>query len=137
LKRNTSDGPVVTVGFTDVALGTLNVTNYGDYKYKDPETVAAYLKSGSSNRAASIETTHGLIRLSCPQAPFMFLSAITDRFGYFDADVSGPSLADAQNTAAAYNAGVTLRWIFAYLDSAISAASQPPCVPPAATTAPQ
>lgn len=129
LRRNTSDAPVVTVGFDDVALGTLNVTNYGDYKYKDPETVAAYLKSGSANRAVSIETTHGLIRLSCPQAPFLFLSSITDRFGYFDGDVSAPALADAQNTAAAYNAGVALRWIFAYLDAAISAKPLAPCVP--------
>jgi len=129
LRRNTSDAPVVTVGFDDVALGTLNVTNYGDYKYKDPGTVAAYLKSGSANRAVSIETTHGLIRLSCPQAPFLFLSSITDRFGYFDGDVSAPALADAQNTAAAYNAGVVLRWIFAYLDTAISVKPAAPCVP--------
>lgn len=129
LKRNPSDAPVVTVGFHDVALGTLNVTNYGEYKFKDPETVAAWLNSGNPNRATSIETTHGLIRLSCPEAPFLYLSTITDRVGYFDAEVSGPALADAQNTAAAYNAGVTLRWMLAYLDSALSAKPPGPCVP--------
>jgi hypothetical protein len=130
LKRNTSDAPVVTAGFTDVALGTLNVTNYGDYKHKDPETVGAYAVSGNSSRPVSIETTHGLIRLSCPEAPFMFLSTITDRLTYFDADVSGPPLNDAHNTAAAYNAGVTLRWMLANLDGAITASPPAPCLPP-------
>ena len=130
LKRNTSDAPVVTAGFADVALGTLNVTNYGDYKYKDPETVAAYAASGNPGRPVSVETTHGLIRLSCPEAPFMFLSTITDRFTYFDADVSGVPLNDAQNTAAAYNAGIALRWMFANLVTAISAPTAKPCVPP-------
>lgn len=129
LRRNMTDAPVVTVGFDDVALGTLNVTNYGDYKHKDPETVAAYLKSGKANRAVSVETTHGLIHLSCPQAPFLFLSSITDRFGYFDGDVSVPALADAQNTASAYNAGVTLRWVLAYLDTTLSAKPPAPCIP--------
>jgi len=129
LKRNSSDAPVVTVGFTDVGLGTLNVTNYGEYKYKDPETVAAYAASCHPNRPVSIETTHGLIRLSCPEAPFMFLSTITDRLTYFDADVSVPPLNDAQNTAAAYNAGVTLRWMLANLDKALGAPPPNPCVP--------
>jgi hypothetical protein len=132
LKRNTSHAPVVTVGFTDVALGTLNVTNYGDYKYKDPETGAAFSASGSKGRPVSIETTHGLIRLSCLEAPFMFLSTITDRFTYFDADVSGIPLNDAQNTAAAYNAGVTLRWMLANLDVSLSAPTPTPCVAPTA-----
>jgi hypothetical protein len=131
LKRNSSDAPVITVGFADVALCTLNVTNYGDYKYKDPETLAAYIASGSTNRPVSIETTHGLIRFSCPETPFLFLSTITDRFTYFDGDVSAPALADAQNTAAAYNAGVTLRWMLAYLDGALAAKPLSPCVPPA------
>jgi hypothetical protein len=133
LKRNVSDAPVITVGFTDVALGTLNVTNYGEYKYKDPEVVAAYASSGNNSRPVSIETTHGLIRLSCPEAPFIFLSTITDRFTYFDADVSGIPLNDAQNTAAAYNAGVTLRWMLANIDRAISAPLPlpSPCTPPA------
>lgn len=53
------------------ALGTLNVTNYGDYKYKDPETVASYAASGNKSRTVSIETSHGLIRLSRPEASFM------------------------------------------------------------------
>ncbi len=126
LKRNASDAPVVTAGFTNVALGTLNVTDYGDYKHKDPETLAAYVASGNPNRPVSIETTHGLICLACPEAPFMFLSTITDRFTYFDADVSGPPLNDAQNTAAAYNAGVTLRWMLANLDKALGPPPQNP-----------
>jgi hypothetical protein len=130
LKRNSSDAPVVTIGFTDVALGTLNVTNYGDYKYKDPETVAAFAASGNRSRPVSIETTHGLIRLASGEVPFMFLSTITDRFTYFDADVSTLPLNDAQNTAAAYNAGITLRWMLANLDKYVAAPEPSPCIPP-------
>jgi hypothetical protein len=132
LKRNGSDAPVVTVGFSDVALGTLNVTNYGEYKYKDAETLAAYAASGESSLPVSIETTHGLIRVASPNAPFIFLSTITDRFTYFDADVSGVPLNDAQNTAAAYNAGVTLRWILSNLSQTLAAPSPAPCAPPTA-----
>ncbi|MBB6144379.1 hypothetical protein HNQ77_002331 [Silvibacterium bohemicum] len=130
VKRNPSDSPVVTAGITDVALGTLNVTNYGDYKFKDPETVAAFTAAGLPVHPASVETTHGLIRLAYPDAPFLFVSTITDRFTYFDGDVSGVPMNDAQNTPAAYNAGITLRWMFANLDTALSAKPTDPCVPP-------
>lgn len=130
VKRNPSDAPVVTAGITDVALGTLNVTNYGDYKFKDPETVAAFAAASHPARPASVETTHGLIRLACPDAPFLFVSTITDRLTYFDGDVSGVPMNDAQNTPAAYNAGVTLRWMFANLDATLSAKAADPCVPP-------
>jgi hypothetical protein len=127
MKRSSSDAPIVTVGFTDVALGTMNVTNYGDYKFKDPETVAAFAGSGHTERPVSVETTHGLIRLSCPEAPFLFLSTITDRLTYFDADVSAVPMNDPQNTAAAYNAGVTLRWMFYNLDSLLGTKAPDPC----------
>ena len=108
-----SDAPIASAGFHDVALATVNVTNYGEYKFKDRETLEAYLaaKNTVPTRAASIETTHGLIALAAGSTPFLFLSSITDRFASFDGDVSTGALADAQNTACAYNAGVTLRWM--------------------------
>jgi hypothetical protein len=59
----------------------------------------------------------------------MFLSAITDRLTYFDADVSAVPINDPQNTAAAYNACITLRWMFANLDKAIGTQAPPPAFP--------
>jgi hypothetical protein len=94
-------------------LGTLNVTDYNEYKFKDPETVAAYLAQGHKAAAVSLETTHGLIRLASDPAPFLFVTGITDAFLHFDEQVSVPVLADAQNFAAAYNTGITVRYMLA------------------------
>jgi hypothetical protein len=113
VRRNASPSPVITVGLTDVALGTLNVTDYNEYKFKDPETVAAYLAQGHKAAAVSLETTHGLIRLASDPAPFLFVTGITDAFLHFDEQVSVPVLADAQNFAAAYNTGITVRYMLA------------------------
>jgi hypothetical protein len=113
LRRNASASPIITVGLTDVALGTLNVTDYNEYKFKDPETVESYTTQGYSATAVSLETTHGLIRLASDPAPFLFVTGITDAFLHFDEQVGVPALADAQNFAAAYNAGVTVRYILA------------------------
>lgn len=117
VRRSPSDSPLVTIGLRDVALGTINVTDYGEYKFKDRETLGAFRAVCCEEQAVSIETTHGLIRLAANDAPFIFLSAITDRFTYFDADVSVGPCSDPQNTAAAYNAGVTLRWMLDHFSS--------------------
>ena len=74
----------------------------------------------------------GLIRVQCDSAknPFLFVSGITDRFGFFDSDNAPRS--DAQNTAAAHNAGVVVTWLLASLDKALGA--QPDPCPFAKTT---
>jgi hypothetical protein len=113
LRRNASPSPITTIGLTDVGLGTVNVTDYSEYKFKDPETVASYMAQGHSATAVSLETTHGLIRLASDPAPFLFVTGITDAFLHFDEQVGVPALADAQNFAAAYNAGVTVRYMLA------------------------
>lgn len=113
LRRNTSVSPIITVGLMDVALGTLNVTDYNEYKFKDPETIAAYLAKGYNATPVSLETTHGLIRLTSDPAPFLFITGLTDTFLHFDDQVGIPALADAQNFAAAYNAGITVRYLLA------------------------
>ena len=97
LKRNPSSSPVITTGREDVALGTLNVTDYNEYKFKDPETVASYLAQRHHAIPVSLETTHGLIRLGCDPAPFIFVTGITDSFLHFDEQVGVPALADSQN----------------------------------------
>ena len=111
LKRNPSSSPVITTAREDVALGTLNVTGYNEYKFKDPETVTSYLAHRHHAIPVSLETTHGLIRLACDPAPFIFVTGITDSFLHFDEQVGVPALADSQNFAAAYNTGITVRYM--------------------------
>jgi hypothetical protein len=113
LRRNASLSPIITVGLMDVALGTVNVTDYNEYKFKDPETAASYAEQGYTAAPVSLETTHGLIRLASDPAPFIFVSGITDAFLHFDEQVGVPALADAQNFAAAYNTGITVRYMLA------------------------
>lgn len=120
LKRNASPSPIITIGYKDVGLGTLNVTDYNEYKFKDPESVAAYASQHYTDNAVSLETTHGLIRLASDPAPFIFVTGITDAFLHFDEQVGTPALADTQNFAAAYNTGITLRYMLAaYLKALI------------------
>jgi hypothetical protein len=123
LNPSTSSG--ISIGYGDVALGTLNVTDYTQYTALDPTTVDAFSKSGPNNKPVSLETTHGLIRVQCESAknPFLFVSGITDRFGFFDSDNAPRS--DAQNTAAAHNAGVVVTWLLASLDKALGAQPDP------------
>lgn len=69
-------------------------------------------KGGVTNPVASVETTHGIIRLAS-NAPFAFISGITDRLNHFSDDVSakdgkGNDKTEAQNFAAAFNIGVYL-----------------------------
>jgi len=113
LRRNASTSPIITVGYRDVALGTLNVTDYNEYKFKDPTSVRAYANLNEPYVPVSVETTHGLIRLASDPAPFIFVSGITDAFLHFDEQVGIPALADAQNFAAAYNVGITVRYVLA------------------------
>ncbi len=92
-----------------VALGSVNVTDYSEYEAADAESWDAYVKLDNRFPAMSLETTHGLIRAQS-EAPFMFISGITDRVGHFKDEV-GPRQY-AQNSAAAHNAGIILAWMF-------------------------
>jgi hypothetical protein len=88
-----------------VALADINVTRSDDYALADPTVVRAYRRSGENAPIGSLETTHAVIR-ACTNAPFFFISGITNRVGAFDAEVA-PRF-DAQNFVASYNAGVTV-----------------------------
>lgn len=114
-----SASPDISAGPTNVSLGTLNVTDYREYKSADPVTVQAFQNLSAQAAPVSLETTHGLIRVQS-ESPFIFVSGITDRFMHFDDDVAPRS--DAQNTAAAHNAGVTVAWLLANLDQRLSVA---------------
>ena len=69
---------------------------------------ATHEASQGTVRIGSLETTHGIVRLQS-EAPFIFVSGITDRIGHFNEDVGLRSY--AQNFACAHNAGVATAWL--------------------------
>jgi hypothetical protein len=105
--------PWVVADYINVALGAVNVTDYSEYGLIDPLTAKIFWGKPREGKAASIETTHCIIRVQC-ESPFLFVSGIVDRFGYFDQDVNPRS--HAQNTSAAHNAGIVVSWLLSRLD---------------------
>jgi hypothetical protein len=99
--------------YDHVALGSVNVTDYTEYTQKDDETLKTFTDKYNISTARSLETTHGLIRVQS-DAPFIFVSGITDRVGHFGEEV-GPRTY-AQNTSAAHNAGVVVAWMLPKID---------------------
>jgi hypothetical protein len=107
-----ADPPVILAGHNWISLGTVNVTNYDDYVWTDPETIGAFRALNvktTGGRIGSIETTHGLIHEASEKSPFLYVSGITDGVPYFDLQVSPRNY--AQNFVAAHNAGVALAWL--------------------------
>jgi hypothetical protein len=102
--------------YDNVDLVTVNVTNYAEYAVTDPEIVRLFAHSFPAGAASSLETTHGLIRVQS-EAPFLFVSGITDRLGHFDQEVTPRS--HPQNTAPAHNAGVALAWLLPQIDAVL------------------
>lgn len=113
---NPANPAAILIDRKSAALGTINVTKTADYATRDPETVDAFnaLKPAPPP-AVSLETTHGLIREKAGDCPFLFVSAIVNRFKMFGTDVV-PRMY-AQQTAAITNAGVALSWLLASLDA--------------------
>lgn len=105
----------VLCNFDYVALSGVNVTDPAKYAQSDGSTLAAFAAFGTKLAAKSLETTHGLIRVQA-NAPFLFVSGITDRVGYFDSEVQARPF--AQNTAPSYNAGIVLGEILARAEAA-------------------
>ena len=108
-----ASSPWVVADYLNVALGAVNVTDYSEYSLVDPLTAKEFWSKPRDGKAASIETTHGVIRVQS-ESPFLFISGIVDRFGYFDQDVNPRS--HGQNTAAAHNAGVVVSWLLSRFD---------------------
>ena len=77
--------------------------------HRDETILSLYKHATQPGAAASLETTHGLIQVTCGDSPFMFISGIANRALLFDVDV-GP-LSYAQNTCGAHNAGIVLAWL--------------------------
>jgi hypothetical protein len=100
-------------GCNYVALGTINVTDPKKYSLADKETRDAYETKNDPEFSKSLETTHGLIRVQS-EAPFIFISGITNRVGHFADEVNPRQY--AQNSTAAHNAGVVLAWMIPKID---------------------
>lgn len=111
---NPSSSVDVSIGLGDVALGTVNVTDYRKYAEKDLLTVQEFAALRDTANVVSLETTHGLIRARAGEYPFLFVSGIVNRFQRFGTDVDPRR--DAQNTAGAHNAGVVVTWMLSILD---------------------
>lgn len=100
---------VVLTGNGFISLGAINVTNYDDYIWVARSTVEAFHnQSAKLGEIGSIESTHGVIRV-VSNAPFLYVSGITDSVGVFNIQVA-PRVY-AQNTVAAHNGGVALAWL--------------------------
>jgi hypothetical protein len=86
------------------AVGVINITDYSQYAAADLEALDCFHNkiAPSEAEAVSIETTHGIVRLST-EKPTLFVSPITDRLGSFADDVT-----DTQNYIAAFNAGIAV-----------------------------
>lgn len=91
-----------------VAVGAVNVTDYSEYAATDAKALAAFAQNENISLARSLETTHGIIRC-LSEAPFIFISGITDRVGHFAEEVAPRTY--AQNFVAAHNAGIVLAWL--------------------------
>lgn len=104
---NSAVPPVLLAAANYVAVSELNITNYDDYAWTDPLAVGRTVQDNPHAPVGSIETTHGLIRIMS-EAPFIFVSGITDRLGSFNQDLAPRAV--AQNFLAAHNAGIGLVW---------------------------
>jgi len=105
--------PSISVGFSDVALGTINVCSPAAYSEADKATIGAFRGANTGFNPVSVETTHGLIRVQS-ESPFVFVSGIVNRCLHFSDDAA-PHQA-AQDLAGAHNAGVTISWLLSSLN---------------------
>ena len=99
--REPAEPPVCLASKAYTAISTINVTDYTEYNWVDDEAVTHFRKE-SKLPVSSLETTHGVIKL-CSDRSIIFISAITDRIGYFDSEVN-----PTQNYVASFNAGIVL-----------------------------
>lgn len=104
-----SEPPVILAGHNWISIGAVNVTNYDDYVWTDPETIARFERlKHRHGRIGSMETTHGIIQ-QASNSPFLYVSGIANRIPYFD--VQNVPRNYAQNFVAAHNAAVALAWL--------------------------
>jgi hypothetical protein len=109
---NAENIPVLLASKDYVAVSTVNVTDYAAYVWADSESLAAKKQKGIRQPTGSVETTHGVVRLST-DAPFLFISGIANRVGYFNSENAPRDY--AQNFVAAHNAAIATAWLISVL----------------------
>lgn len=92
-----------------LALSNVNVTKYNEYREFDEKGLNAVKVAAPNKFVGSVETTHGVIRLHADNKPFLFVTSIVDRVGYFDTEVDPKE--NAQNFSGAFNGGVIIGWL--------------------------
>jgi hypothetical protein len=102
MQRNEALIPLCMASKVYTAISSINVTDYSEYNWVDHEAITHFQSVEKKLPFKSLETTHGIIKMSS-DIPSIFISAITDRLGYFDSEVT-PS----QNYASSFNAGIAL-----------------------------
>src|SRR5690606_14889805 len=99
--RNPSELAVCIASKVYTAISSINVTDYAEYNWIDHEAVEHFKSVEKRLPFNSLETTHGVIKLSSKDKPIIFISAITDRLGYFDNEVNA-----SQNYVSSFNSGI-------------------------------
>jgi hypothetical protein len=105
---NPAKPPILIPSASYVALSNVNVTNFNDYVWADPEAMDACKAAAPKQSVGSVETTHGVVRLVVRSQQFIFVSGIANRLGYINMEVAPRSY--AQNFAASHNAAIALAW---------------------------
>jgi hypothetical protein len=98
--RNPAEPAVCIASKVYTAISSINVTDYSEYNWVDHEAIEHFRSIENKLPFNSLETTHGIIKLSTDK-PIIFISAITDRLGYFDSEVNA-----IQNYVSSFNAGI-------------------------------
>jgi hypothetical protein len=111
-----------------LALSTVNVTNPADYPLSDPSGMQAVLNANIRLTVGSVESTHGIIRL-LTNAPFIFISGITNRFTLMGIDALGTDnqgnvKLNSVNFSGSFNLGVALAWLMPYISGFLTPAVQ-------------
>jgi len=106
--------PVVLLSPNRLGLSSINVKSGSEYARADAETLKVALRAMSKStktfEVGGVETTHGLIRAFSPkEAPFIYVTAISNRLGYFPMEMS--TRRAAQHVAVINNAGVVTAYL--------------------------
>lgn len=111
---NPAADPVLLLSRNRLGLASINVTDPGDYASADKETLDVALDAIRTTtptfEVGGVETTHGLIRAFSPEdATFIYVTAITNRLGYFPMELLPRRT--AQHVATINNAGVVTAYL--------------------------
>ena len=101
--------PMLILSAAYVALSNVNITDANDYAWADPQGLRALAQAEPKQVVGSVETTHGVIRLTVPSQQFLFISGIANRMGYFNMETAARGY--AQNFAASHNAAIAIAWM--------------------------